>query len=101
MYDLISKFYVGLKFFLCHGLSKTELYGDLVYKLKKIVGSDNFSAQFINLISHYKKIGCNSNVLHKKVNEYDQEIPQSQTADNSIAPRRRATRPSRDTRESN
>ena len=32
--------------------------GDLVYKLKKIVGSTNFSAQFI-LISHYKKIGYN------------------------------------------
>ena len=24
-----------------------EFYGDLVYKLKKIVGSNNFSAQFI------------------------------------------------------
>ena len=34
-YDLISKFQVRLK----------SLYGDLVYKLKKIVGSNNFSAQ--------------------------------------------------------
>ena len=30
-----------------------------MYKLKKIVGSNNFSAQFIKIISHYKKIGYN------------------------------------------
>ena len=40
-------------------------YGDLVYKLKKIVGSNNFSAQFIKIISHYKKIGYNINVLQQ------------------------------------
>ena len=44
-------------------LSEPEFYGDLVYKLKKIVGFNNFSAQFINIISHYKKIGYNINVL--------------------------------------
>ena len=32
------------------------------------------------------------------VSEYDQEIPQSQTADNPVAPRGRAAQPSRDTR---
>ena len=41
------------------------LYGDLVYKLRKIVGSNNFSAQFIKTISHYKKIGYNINVLQQ------------------------------------
>ena len=35
----------------------------------------------------------------KIVSEYDQEIPQLQTADNPMAPRGRATQPSRDTRE--
>ena len=54
-YDLISKFQVGLKSLLRQGLSKPEFYGDLVYKLKKIVGSNNVSAQFIKIISHYKK----------------------------------------------
>ena len=34
----------------------------------------------------------------KKVSEYDQEIPQSQTADNPVAPRGRVAQPSRDTR---
>ena len=35
------------------------------------------------------------------VSEYDQEIPQSQTADNPMTPRGRATQPSRDTRAQN
>ena len=34
----------------------------------------------------------------KIVSEYDQEIPQSQTADNPLAPRGRAALPSRDTK---
>ena len=34
----------------------------------------------------------------KIVSEYDQEIPQSQTADNPVAPQGRAAQPSRDTR---
>ena len=64
-YDLIYKFQVGLKSLLRQGLS--GFYGDLVYKLKKIVGSNNFSAQFIKIISHYKKIGYNINVLQQTV----------------------------------
>ena len=39
--------------------------------------------------------------LSKIVSEYDQQIPQSQTADNSVAPRGRAVQPSRDTRKTN
>ena len=62
-YDLISKIQVGLKSILHQGLSEPEFYGDLVYKLKKIVSSKNVSAQFIKIISHYKKIGYNINVL--------------------------------------
>ena len=46
-YDLISKFQVKLKSLLRQGLSEPDFYGDLLYKLKKIVGSNNFSAQFI------------------------------------------------------
>ena len=62
---MISKFQVGLKSLLRQGLSEPDFYGDLVYKLKKIVGSNNFSAQFIKIISHYKKIGYNINVLQQ------------------------------------
>ena len=39
--------------------------------------------------------------ISKIVNEYDQEIPQSQTADNPVAPRGRAAQPSRDIRKTN
>ena len=37
----------------------------------------------------------------KIVSEYDQEKPQSQTADNPMAPRGRAAQPSQDTRKTN
>ena len=47
------------------GISEPEFYGGLVYKLKKIFGSSNFSAQFIKIISHYKKIGYDINVLQQ------------------------------------
>ena len=58
-------FQVGLKSLLCQGLSEPEFYGDLVYKLKKNVGFNNFSAQFIKIISYYKKIGYTINVLQQ------------------------------------
>ena len=64
-FDLISKFQVGHKSLLRQRLSEPDFYGDLVYKLRKIVGSNNFSAQFIKIISHYKKIGYNINVLQQ------------------------------------
>ena len=43
-----------LKSLLRQGLWELEFYGDLVYKLKKIVGSCNFSVQLIKIISHCK-----------------------------------------------
>ena len=42
-----------------------------------------------------------TSVYLKIVSEYDQEIPQSQTADNPVAPRGRAVQPSQDTRKTN
>ena len=50
-YDLISKFQVGLESLLRQGLSEPDFCGDLVCGLKKIVGSNGFSARFV---SHYK-----------------------------------------------
>ena len=64
-YDSISKFQVGLISLLRQGLSEPEFYGDMVYNLKKIVCSYNFSAQFIKIISQYKQIGYNINVLRQ------------------------------------
>ena len=61
---MIPRFKVGFESLL-QGLLEPEFYGDLVYKLKKIVGYNNFSAQFIKIISHYKKIDYNINVLQQ------------------------------------
>ena len=41
-YDLISKFQIGLTSLLRQGLTEPEFYSDLVYRLKKIVGSYKF-----------------------------------------------------------
>ena len=57
-YDLISIFQIELKSLLLQGLSQPEFYGDLMYKLKTTV-------QFIKIISHYKRIGYNINVLQQ------------------------------------
>ena len=62
---MISKFQVGLKSLLRQGLLEPDFYGDLMYKLKKIVGSYNFAVQFIKIISYYKKIGYTINVLQQ------------------------------------
>ena len=79
-------------------LERNRFIGDLIYK--KIVGINNFSVQFIKIISNYKKIGYNINVLQltaclvvnsKIVSGYYQEIPQSQTADKPMATRGKAT----------
>ena len=59
-FHFISKFQIGFKSFLSQGLLEPEFYGDLVYKFKKIVGSNSFSAQFIKIISDYKKIAYNT-----------------------------------------
>ena len=43
--------YIG--FSCAKGLLEPEFYGDLMYEVKKIVGSHNLSAQFIKIITHY------------------------------------------------
>ena len=45
-YEFISKYNVGLKTRLSEGISEPEFYGDLVYKFKKLIGSNVFSFQF-------------------------------------------------------
>ena len=64
-YELISKYNVGLKTLLSEGLSEPEFYGDLVYKLKKLKGITDFSLQFGKIISRYRRIGYNLNVMRQ------------------------------------
>ena len=54
-----------MKSLLRQRLSNPIFYGDLVYKWKKVVGSYNLSAQLIKIISHFKMIGYNINVLQQ------------------------------------
>ena len=64
-YELVSKFKVGLQSLLPQGLSEPEIYGDLVYKLRNIVGRADFSDQFRKFIMRYKRIGYNINVMRQ------------------------------------
>ena len=64
-YELISKYNVGLKTLLGEGLSEPEFYGDLVYKFKKLIGINDFSFQFRKIITRYRRIGYNLNVMRQ------------------------------------
>ena len=39
------------------GISEPLLYGDLVYKFKRIAGKTNFSDQFEKINKHFKTVG--------------------------------------------
>ena len=67
--NILSKVNDRLEFMYRHSSSlysraRKNLVMYLVYKLKKIL-LYNFSAQFIKMISHYKKIGYNINILQQ------------------------------------
>ena len=57
--------YVGLKTFLSEGLSEPEFYGDLVYKFKKLIGINDFSFQYRKIITRYRRIGYNLNIMRQ------------------------------------
>ena len=40
-------------------------YGDLVYKFKKVIGINDFSFQFRKIITRYRRIGYNLNVMRQ------------------------------------
>ena len=65
-----------------------------LYKTASVVGTVDISA----LYKATSVVGTVVNTSLYKNSEYDQEIPQSQTRDNPMAPQGRATQPSRDTR---
>ena len=63
-YELISKYNVGLKTLLGEGVSEPEFYGDLVF-FKKLIGRNDFSFQFRKIITRYRRIGYNLNVMRQ------------------------------------
>ena len=68
-------------------------------KYTKQMLSDNFLNEWsmVDLVDFFIKLTS----YKKIVNEYGQEIPQSQTADNPMTPWGWAAQPSRDTRKTN
>ena len=64
-YGLISMYNVGLKPLLREGLSEPEFYGDLVYKFYKLAGRTDFSFQFRKIITRYRRIGYDLNVMRQ------------------------------------
>ena len=68
-----------------------------LYKSASVVGT-------VVITALYKATSITGTVVNTsryKNSKYDQEIPQSQTTDNPMTPRGRATQPSRDTRKTN
>ena len=70
---------------------------NILQSLNEIVQRENISINIkVKYLLNVKNVSG-----QKKVREYDQEIPQSQTADNPMAPRGRAAQPPGDTRKTN
>ena len=44
---------------------QTRIYGDLVYKSKKLIGRNGFSFHFRKIITRYRRIGYNLNVMRQ------------------------------------
>ena len=70
----------------------------ICYPVNVCVFPFNFNMQNDRIM---KKLNFGLGTTSKAVSEYDQEIPQSQTADNPMAPRRKAAQPSQDIRKTN
>ena len=58
-FDLVSKYNVGLKTLFVQGFSEPELYGYLVYKIRKMIGKYCCPYHFKKIIVRYKKIEHN------------------------------------------
>ena len=94
-----------------HASHTTKPHGDRVTLQSLIAAPSNplqgkiqktyVKQQYVNKPWSNQQFDINGSLITKIVSEYDQEIPQSQTADNPTAPQGRAAQPSRDTRKTN
>ena len=64
-FELVSKCNRGLRSLLQQGLSEPDFYGDLVYKLRKIIGKTEFPDQFKKIIMQSKRIGYNIDIMRQ------------------------------------
>ena len=47
------------------GICNPELYGDLVYKFKKIIGNPNFSNLFKRIVNRFKTAGYSLDIMRQ------------------------------------
>ena len=47
------------------GISNIEFYGDLVYKLKKIIGNPNFSDLYRRIVNRLKRAGYTLDIMQQ------------------------------------
>ena len=96
-YEIIYKIlFIFIKLHVSHSIHIDHAHGQIMKLL--------FTNSLIDFQSIFHRFNlCDEQLLKlpKIVSEYDQEIPQSQTADNLVAPRGRAAQPSRDTSKTN
>ena len=62
---LMEKYNVIFKKLLQQGISEPEFYGDLVYRIRKVVRKSNFSEKFRKLFNRYKRIGYNICIMRQ------------------------------------
>ena len=62
---LVEKYNVSLRTLLQQLILEPEFYGDLVYRIRKIVGKSNFAQQFRILTNRYKITGYNPYITRK------------------------------------
>ena len=63
--ELIVKYNIGLKTLLQQGISEPIFYGDLVYKVKRIVGKPYFSDQCKKIVKRYIRVGYNLDIMRQ------------------------------------
>ena len=64
-FELIEKYHASLKKLMQQGISNPEFYGDLVYKLKKIIGNPNFSNIFKRIVNRLKRAGYYLDIIRQ------------------------------------
>ena len=62
-FELIEKYHVSLKKLMQQGISNPEFYGDMVYKVKKIIGNPNFYNLLKRIVNRFKRAGYSLDIM--------------------------------------
>ena len=62
-FELIEKYHARLKKLMRQGIRNPELYGDLVYKFKKIIQNPNFSDLSKRILNRFKGAGYTLDIM--------------------------------------